>query len=227
MQTLAQMRQLFLSLSTPEVSDALEFFGIVSGLAGIRPALPGQKLFGAAFTVAREVNSDPDYRQAADFIDMASAGEVIVIDNMGLENCTCWGGILTQLASKKGLAGTVIEGMHRDTDAIRSTDYPVFSRGAFMVTGKGRTRLKAVNVALEIHGVRIAHGDFLFGDEHGVVVIPAEILKDVAERAQETRAVESEILDLILHKGITLKAAREQLGYNDLTRPGARLRGSS
>jgi regulator of RNase E activity RraA len=184
-------------------------------------------LFGPALTVAREANPDPDSRHAADYIDAAEPGQVIVIDNMGLESCTCWGGILTSYAVKKGLGGTVINGMHRDTEVITSTRYPVFSKGPFMVTGKGRTRLKAVNVPIEIGGVTVSPGDFLFGDDHGLVVIPADIVKEVAERAEATRAVESEILDLILRQDVPLKAARERLGYHDLTRPTRRPTGDA
>lgn len=219
METLESLRRVYLSLTTPEVSDALETFGVVGGLAGLRPSLPEQKLFGPALTVAREVNPDPDSRHAADYIDQAAPGEVIVIDNMGLESCTCWGGILTRYARKKGLGGTVINGMHRDTEVIRSEQYPIFSRGAFMVTCKGRTRLKAVNVTVRIGGVAVSPGDFLFGDEHGLVVVPAGIVKEVAKRAEATRAVESKILDLILQQDVPLKVARARLGYHDLTRP--------
>lgn len=227
METLESLRRVYLSLTTPEVSDALESFGVVGGIAGLRPSLPEQKLFGPALTVAREVNPDPDSRHAADYIDQAAPGEVVVIDNLGLESCTCWGGILTRYAGKKGLGGTVIDGMHRDTEVIKSTGYPVFSRGPFMVTGKGRTRLKAVNVPVRIGGAAVSPGDFLFGDDHGLVVIPAGIVKEVAERAEATRAVESEILDLILRQDVPLKVARERLGYHDLTRPTRRPAGDA
>jgi regulator of RNase E activity RraA len=223
MDATSHYRQLFFSLSTPQVSDALEPFGVVSGLAGIRPAVPGQKLFGTAFTVAKEINHDPNYREAAEFVDQVPAGQVVVIDNLGIETSTCWGGILTHCAKKRGLGGTVINGLNRDIDEIRVLEYPVFSKGFFMVTGKGRTRLKDVNVPLTIQGVTIAPGDFLFGDDNGVVVIPARILSEVAERASAISAVEDGIVDLILRENSSLREARERLRYSDLTRAGVPL----
>jgi len=144
---------------------------------------------------------------------------VVIIDNLGLETCTCWGGILTLYAKQMRLEGTVVNGMHRDAEIIRSTDYPVFSKGIFMVTGKGRTELKDVNVPIIIHDVTILPSDIIFGDDHGVVVIPAQILGDVAKRAEAARAVEHEILNLVLQHGVPLKEARERLRYSDLTRP--------
>lgn len=217
-------RQLFFSFSTPQVSDALEPFGVVSGLMGIRPAVPGQKLFGPAFTVAKEVNHDPAFRDAAEYVDQVPASHVVVIDNMGLESSTCWGGILTHYAKKKGLYGTVINGLNRDLDEIRGLDYPVFSKGSFMVTGKGRTRLTDLNVPLTIQGVQINPGDFIFGDDNGVVVIPAGILGEVAERTRVIREVEDGIVDLVVNQNSSLREARERLKYSDLTRADAERR---
>lgn len=221
MDATSHYRELFLSLSTPQVSDALEPFGVVSGLVGIRPAVPGQKLFGPAFTVAKEINRDPNYREAAEFVDRVPAGHVVVIDNLGIETSTCWGGILTHCAKKRGLAGTVINGLNRDIDEIRGLEYPVFSKGFFMITGKGRTRLRDLNVPLTIQGVNVAPGDFLFGDDNGVVVIPAGILGEVAERASAVREVEEGIVELVARGGHSLREARERLRYSDLTRADA------
>jgi regulator of RNase E activity RraA len=214
-----ELSKRFLALSTPEVSDALEIFGVVSGLLGIRPVSSRRKLFGPAFTVAKEVNDRPEIRQAADFVDDIPPGHVVVIDNLGLETSTCWGGILTLYAQKKGLAGTFIHGLHRDADLIRTVDYPVFSRGSFMVTGKGRTRLKAIDVPLDIGGVRITPGDYILADENGGVVIPPVLTEQVLERAEAIHAVEEEICNLALEQGVPLVEARKRLGYHDLTRP--------
>lgn len=217
----SRYRQQFFSFSTPQVSDALEPFGVVSGLAGIGTRVPGQKLFGPAFTVAKELNHDPNNREAAEFLDQVPEGQVVVIDNLGLESSTCWGGILTHFAKKKGLYGTVINGLNRDIDEIHGLDYPIFSKGVFMVTGKGRTRLKELNVPLTIQGVTISPGDFIFGDDNGVVVIPAGILGEVAERAEAIRAVEEAIVDLVVRENVPLREARERLKYSELTRAGA------
>lgn len=217
MKTAEELRDRFLALSTAEVSDALEAWNVVSGLFGIRPVSARRKLFGPTFTVAKELNDDLKDKTAADFVDDALPGQVIVIDNLGLESSSCWGGILTVCAHKKGVAGTFIHGLHRDADFIRDADYPVFSRGSFMVSGKGRTRLKAVNVPLEIGGVRIEPGDYLLADESGGVAIPASLAEQVLETAEEIHAVEEGICDLVLREGISLSEARRQLGYHGLT----------
>jgi regulator of RNase E activity RraA len=176
-------------------------------------------MFGPAFTVAKELNDDPGYRKAADYIDEVPSGHVVAIDNLGLETCTCWGGILTAYARKKGLGGTVINGLHRDVEMIRSANYPVFSKGPFMVTGKGRTRLKQLNIPITIGGVAVSPGDILFGDDHGLVVIPQQILPGVLKRAEAVKSTEHEILRLVINEGLPLHLARERLRYNDLTMP--------
>jgi len=74
MDTTERYRERFFALTTPQVSDALEPFGVVSGLVGIRSAVPRRKVFGPAFTVARQLNDDPNFRDAADFVDTWLAG---------------------------------------------------------------------------------------------------------------------------------------------------------
>ena len=90
-----------------------------------------------------------------------------------------------------------------------------------MVTGKGRTRLKSVNVPIIIEGVTINPGDFIFGDDNGVVVIPAAILDQLVERAEEIRNVENNIVDMVLNEDVSLREARKRLRYADLTRGAA------
>ena len=49
-----------------------------------------------------------------DYIDDVPPGSVIVLDNGGRDNATVWGDILTEIAKRRGIAGTVIDGVCRD-----------------------------------------------------------------------------------------------------------------
>jgi regulator of RNase E activity RraA len=46
-----------------------------------------------------------------DFLDDVQPGQVVVIDNSGREYCTVWGDLMSIAASKKGIAGTLIDGV--------------------------------------------------------------------------------------------------------------------
>jgi len=68
-----------------------------------------------------------------------------VLDNGGRENATVWGDILTWVAHRRGVAGTVIDGACRDTHLSLELGYPIFSRSYSMRTGKDRVQVEAMN----------------------------------------------------------------------------------
>src|SRR5690625_3776530 len=121
----------FMKLSTPNVSDALDKLNIPCGCHGINPIVMDKKMVGPAFTVKYVPNGE-DKGTVGNYIDDVKAGDVIVLDNEGRTDCTVWGDILTYLAVKKDIAGTVINGVCRDVDNIRELGYPMFSKGHYM-----------------------------------------------------------------------------------------------
>ncbi|PHJ56856.1 hypothetical protein VF14_24000 [Nostoc linckia z18] len=203
-------------LSTTELSDALESFGYTNGLRGIKAYKQEFKIFGPAFTVARNINEDKTYFQAADFIEQVPEESVIIIDNLGITDSTCWGEILTICALNKNIRGTVINGVYRDASVVDALNYPIFSKGSFMVTGKGKTRLVGVNIPITIEGVKILPGDLVVGDNNGVVIIPQDIFKEVMERANSIYEVEKKIKNLV-NRGMSLEKARKIMNYNQLS----------
>jgi 4-hydroxy-4-methyl-2-oxoglutarate aldolase len=144
-------------------------------------------------------------------------GAVIVIDNDARRDVTVWGGIMTEVASIRGIAGTVINGVCRDVASSLAHRYPLFSRGRFMRTGKDRVRLVSVGRQLTISGVDIRPGAIVCADADGVVAVPeasAERIADVAERIEQT---ESQIVAAV-RTGSALRQARETFGYHRLQR---------
>jgi hypothetical protein len=61
---------------------------------------------------------------------------VIVLANNGRDDVTVWGDILTEVAHRKGIAGTVIDGINRDVALCLELNYPIYSRESWMRTGK-------------------------------------------------------------------------------------------
>jgi regulator of RNase E activity RraA len=161
---------------------------------------------------------DDQHGTVGDFLDDVPAGSVTVIDNDGRTDCTVWGGIMTQVAALKGVAGTVINGVCRDVEVASSTDYRIWSAGRFMRTGKDRVRLVAVQVPVTIDGVIIQPGDVVCCDEDGVVAVPADRAADVATVAEGVEAVEARIVEAV-RAGATLAGARAAQGYHTLQTP--------
>src|SRR5882757_1725123 len=122
-------------LDTATVSDALDRLGIVGQCYRIKPLDPDFRLAGRAFTVQYGAAASPP-GTVGDYIDDVPVGSVIVLANHGRDDATVWGDILTEIAHRRQLAGTVIDGICRDTALCRQLSYPIFSRDHWMRTGK-------------------------------------------------------------------------------------------
>jgi regulator of RNase E activity RraA len=204
----------FSKLDTPSVSDALDRLGIKGGLEGIHPVIAGSMICGRAFTV-HYVPCGIIKGTVGDFLDDVQPGQVVVIDNSGITNCTVWGDLMAITASRMKIAGTVIDGVCRDVPKIRSLKYPIFTKGVFMVTGKDRVEVDSINKPVSISGVQVKSGDIILADDSGALVIPYERANEVLTVAQEIARkeafIEKEIMD-----GKTLCEARAEVNYHNL-----------
>ena len=201
-------------LDTTSLSDALDRLGIGGQCLNIKPLDWTFQMTGRAYTILYGPSATPS-GTVGDYIDDVQAGEVVVLDNGGRENATVWGDILTWVATRRGVAGTVIDGACRDTRLARELGYPIFSRSYSMRTGKDRVQVEAVNCVVNIGDARVATGDILRGDADGVLVIPRAHEEAVLAAAEEIDATEQKIRDAI-NNGRTLAEARRELGYHSL-----------
>lgn len=201
-------------MDTASISDALDKLGVPCGLLGIQAVIPGHRICGEAFTV-HYVPCGMVKGTVGDFLDDVQPGQVVVIDNSGRDYCTVWGDIMTYTAKQKGVEGTVIDGVCRDVHGIRELDYSIFTKGKYMVTGKERVEVDAVNVPVAMSGVKVCPGDIILGDDSGVLVIPQDMAEKALEIAEGIEKTEQAIIAEVKN-GSTLKAARAKLGYHHL-----------
>lgn len=206
----------FRSLSTANVSDALDRLRLPGSALGIAPLAKGQRLAGRAFTV-KYLPVGPSRGTVGDYIDEIEPGQVVVLDNGGRLHCTVWGDILTAVAHARGVAGTVIYGVCRDVARAFELGYPIYSCGRFMRTGKDRMEIAGTDIPVTLGDVQVRPGDLLVGDDDGVVVVPREHEERVLEIATQIAELEDRILDEAL-KGTPLKEARTKHGYHVLQR---------
>lgn len=205
-------------LDCAALSDALDRLEIAGQCHGIAPRDPNFRLAGRAYTVLYRLAEPGEHGHVGDFIDDVAPGSVICIDNAGRDNVGTWGNILTEMAHRRGMAGTVIDGINRDVSLCRELGYPIFSRGHWMRTGKGRIQLVALQVPVQIGGVTVAPGDILRGDPDGVVCIPRARAAEVLAIAEDIAAHEGRIRDAI-RGGMRMDEARRRFKYHDLQNP--------
>ncbi len=175
-------------LSTPQISDALKkTIGIQGVIPGVKAA-NHHKIFGKLVTAYTKAD---DWGTSVQVIDAALPGEVIFIYAEG-DNHAVWGELTSTAAKKKGIAGTIIFGACRDLDAIKNMDYPVFSKKVIPNAGWPRGD-GDININLDCEGTLVKPGDYVVGDDCGVVVIPQSIFKEVMQEAKDIKHLEKKI----------------------------------
>jgi regulator of RNase E activity RraA len=212
-----ELSVLFSNSDTPGISDALDKLGIPGQAFNIMPLTDSKKItVGPAFTVRYVPASEPP-GSVGDFIDDVTIGDVVVIDNGGRTDCTVWGDIMTQYAGLRGIAGTVIDGVCRDVNRAIDDKYPMFTSGRWMRTGKDRVQVGGVNEPVGIGNVRVQPRDIVVADANGVVVVPRDRAREVAEVARKIEESE-EYIRALIDGGASLAEARLKLGYHALQR---------
>lgn len=203
-------------LSTATVSDALDRLALNGQAFGLAPLDRRFRLCGRAFTV-KYAPVGAVKGTVGDYIDDVAPGSVVVLDNNGRLDATVWGDILTTMAHYRGIGGTVIHGVCRDVARSLELSYPIFSRGAYMRTGKDRVKAESFNVPVTLGSVQVRPGDLLLGDADGVVVVPGGRENAVLQTALQIERAEDAIREAI-GRGERLDEARRRAGYFELQR---------
>jgi regulator of RNase E activity RraA len=201
-------------LDTATLSDALDKLGLNGQCYRIKPRDNGFRMAGRAWTLLYGPAGNPA-GTVGDYIDDVPPGSVVVLDNGGRDNATVWGDILTEIAHRRGIAGTVIDGVCRDVAMCLKLGYPVFAKDHWMRTGKDRVQVEATGVPVNIGDVRVAPGDLLRGDADGVVVIPKDFEDRVLDVAESIEQAEEAIREAV-RGGMRLDEARRQFKYHQL-----------
>jgi len=175
------------------VADLHESLGPVAGRmclmsANMKPIATGQHVCGPAVTAW---NYPGDNLMIHAALDVAEAGQVLVFTNGGTSQGALWGDVACGYAKKKGIAGTVVHGAVRDTDALRELEFPVWSTFVSVEHPEKRGP-GATNVPIVVDGVLVEPGDIIAGDADGVLVIPRALLARTVDGAEKRAATEVE-----------------------------------
>ena len=182
-------------VSSPNISDAMHRKG---AMRDIHPINLGTKIVGRAVTVQTFAG---DWAKPVEAIDLAGPGNVLVIYN-GSNNIAPWGGLATLSCKNRGIEGVVVDGAVRDVDEIRALNYPIFSSGITPNAGDPKG-MGEINAEITCGGQLVRPGDYIVGDDSGVVVIPKERAYEIARRAKEVEKMESRLYEEI-RRGKTL-----------------------
>ncbi|MDA0378194.1 MAG: RraA family protein [Bacteroidetes bacterium] len=184
------------ALSTPLMADSAFRRGVVPGVVGpdVRPLADGIRIAGPAFTV--EANNDLVSILLA--LHRAPAGAVLVIGNAVRGPAGLTGDIIATEARRKGIEAIAADGFIRDTAEIRRIGLPVFSRGRIPV---GPLKLKPeqkgigeLGATVRLGEVSVSPGQWVLGDDDGLLVLDEADLPAVLAQAEETLRKEEDLV---------------------------------
>jgi 3-hexulose-6-phosphate synthase/6-phospho-3-hexuloisomerase len=184
-----ELKKAFSLVSTPNISDAMHKHG---AMQGIKPIKTGFHMVGKALTVK---TIDGDWAKPIEAIDKAEKGNVIVVDVNGGKTAI-WGELATWSAKKKELAGVVIDGAIRDIDDILKMDFPVFCRYISPNAGEPKG-FGEIGAEINCGNQTVQTGDWIIGDDSGVIVVPQKIAQEIANRALDVKEQENRIREEI------------------------------
>ncbi len=196
-----ELFEAFGKVSTPNVADAQHKLGVMEGIVMRSPH--GTKMVGRALTVQ---TSKGDWAKPVEAIDQARKGDVIVVD-AGASNVAVWGELASWSAKVRGVAGVVIDGAGRDVDAIIDMGFPIFTRHIAPHAGEPKG-YGGIGQEITCGGQLVRNGDWIIGDENGLVVVPQERAVEVANRAVDVMERENRIREEI-KRGRTLSSVQE------------------
>jgi 4-hydroxy-4-methyl-2-oxoglutarate aldolase len=197
---------------SPELIDRAAQYpsSILADVAGRRGALssriaplaPTMRVTGSALTVEVRPGDNLMIHAA---MAIAKPGDVLVIDGKGDENSALMGEIMVSQCMACGIAGVIIYGAVRDTEAIRALGFPMYAIGA---NPNGPTKLVPgrLNWPISVGGVTVQPGDLIVADGDGVVVVEPAKVPAVLELAKKKLADETVRLEGI-RSGAQLRPA--------------------
>ncbi|MDE1992706.1 MAG: dimethylmenaquinone methyltransferase [Rhizobiaceae bacterium] len=202
---IADKAERFKKLYTAAVYDIMDEMGLPNQCMdlGIRALDRSMRIAGPAFTVkvSADVRTDEEYDleevKTFTFFRKMYPGCVVLIAAAGERHSGHWGELMSTGSKSRGATGIVVDGGIRDGNIlINMEDWPVFTRYLSPIESRKRTRISGIEVPIAVTGtltaqIRVDPGDWLFGDMDGVVVIPADKVDAVLQRAEEMITIEN------------------------------------
>jgi regulator of RNase E activity RraA len=194
-------RQALMRVATSTLTGALNRRGLRSmfmqDVWPIKEGIP--RMVGPAFTMrfipSREDKDGPNAKGPRSNIqpqamETCPPGSVLVVDSRGDARAASAGDLYVGRLKARGCAGIVTDGGLRDSEGIFKTGLPAYCRRPSSPPSPIVHHPDDLNLPIGCGGVAVYPGDVLVGDADGVVVIPPDIVDEVAEEALATTLYE-------------------------------------
>jgi 4-hydroxy-4-methyl-2-oxoglutarate aldolase len=184
------------------ISDALDQHRLPPSIIGLPPRAAQRRICGQVLTVKLAAGPSPAgaplRHLCTTTIDAGGPSHVIVVEQSTGIECACWGGILSNAARARGIAGVILEGLARDVDEALQIDFPVYARGCTARTARGRIHEQSAGGPIRVGGVPVSNGDYVVADGSGVAFIPNEHITAVIDTAEQIARKEAAITKAVM-----------------------------
>jgi 4-hydroxy-4-methyl-2-oxoglutarate aldolase len=204
--SVAQTAKRLKALYSAVVYDIMDEMGLPHQCLdlAVAPLDRSMQVAGPAYTVAaapdmRERAEMPPNTKLADFGVFTHMYDGCVVAAAGERQSGIWGELMSNASRARGATGVVIDGGIRDGRLVREIDgLSVFARYTSPIESLRRSRIHDIEVPISMTGtltsqVRVDPGDWIFGDEDGVLVIPKDALNEVLAKSEEAKDVEDKV----------------------------------
>ena len=203
-------------LSSPAIANAIETFGIRRRNEGymdssIKCIFPEKgAMVGYAYTAQISAQNPPTaeeeenrYKYLEGFKE-AKAPHIVVmedIDDPAITG-TFWGEVNSSLHKALDCIGTNTNGAVRDLDEVREMGYQLFASG--IIVSHAYVHITSFSKPVRVGGLVVYPGDLLHADKNGVVQIPSQIAKQVADAAISYYSKENKLISFAESKNFNL-----------------------
>ena len=134
-------------------------------------------------------------RRMAYYKAMAEAPKpsVAVIEDQDFPDCigAYWGEVNTTIHKGFGMSGTLTNGVMRDLGDM-AADYPVVAGS--IGPSHGFVHVTALGTPVQVFGLTVNPGDLIHADRHGAVVVPPDVIEQLAGAIAKMQETEQLVL---------------------------------
>lgn len=175
-------------LTTATVHEAYGKKGAFS--PKIKPIIEGKHICGQALTVK---TGPSDNLMLIKAISMSEKGQVIVLDHGEIEMSGPFGSVLATELNSKGVNALVTNGSVRDSEDIRKMGFQVYCQN-FSILGTSKVGIGKINHPISMGSVVVNPGDYILGDDDGLVVVREDDIEEVIKKSKERDAKEEKVM---------------------------------